>query len=800
LSNNAPGGGGNDLALDDIRVTQTFCDHDSDGIADYLDLDSDNDGIPDNIEAQTTQDYTPPSGVEDDRGVDTAYNGVSLTPVDTDSDGVPDFIDTDSDNDGTPDINESGLANHSGDIGENGLYNTLELSDDYNNTQGKAYDKINSIFKLIDSDNDTLYNGSNASPMGIDFDYRDDNNSSRPIFSINNISKTEGDSGTKLFRFKIHLTEIPADLDESSTMSYIVRSPLQNELSSSIHDIATDGEDFIGKEETITIQEGVYDYYIDVNVTGDKKVEKDEEFVVDITDINFVNKGINSKGIGVIVNDDLDIKVERDNSKFKKPKDSSFYTQISGRDFNYSIASYKETDSANPLSDMTFKVKLYNSDNDSIEMVDYIYFDNNKSRVVENNSSDLNISKAIKDAYFKIYYIKDENGTILHGNYTSDYNKTLGSNNNHEFTIEEASDHFSIRPEKIITTIKDLNENNNTITYTDNPLNLVAGYPYIIEANATLYDNNQTTAQSYTTSDINSTLIFNTNGSCNDEDNKTLNYAFTNGSFESNISNSNVGNYLLDINDSEWTKIDQDSDNLGCILNSSENTPDSDGKVGCNIEVKSKLELDFRPYSFDITNTILKNANGSNKDYLYMSDLTLSKDMGVAIDTDIIAKGFYEETLSNFTKNCVAQDVLLSLDYNASFKNIDGSNEIKSIKKHNVKPQQIINFNDDTNTNVLGFNKTISISSDKFLDENNGSMNINIVYNMQKLFNEPTNPIKVNFLSLDLNTSNLEAKIEGEEKEPIGKGDINEERTFYYAKVASSLEHYPPTNKTSINT
>ncbi|MCK4440762.1 MAG: hypothetical protein KAU90_02065, partial [Sulfurovaceae bacterium] len=28
LSNNAPGGGGNDLALDDIRVTQTFCDHD----------------------------------------------------------------------------------------------------------------------------------------------------------------------------------------------------------------------------------------------------------------------------------------------------------------------------------------------------------------------------------------------------------------------------------------------------------------------------------------------------------------------------------------------------------------------------------------------------------------------------------------------------------------------------------------------------------------------------------------------------------------------------------------------------
>ncbi|HHH51497.1 MAG TPA: hypothetical protein ENK76_03920, partial [Campylobacterales bacterium] len=120
----------------DMVSVKEVADHDEDGVPDFLDLDSDNDGIPDNIEAQTTQDYIPPSGVEDDRGVDTAYNGVSLTPVDTDSDGVPDFIDTDSDNDGTPDIDESGLANHSGDIGENGLYNTLELSDDYNNTQG----------------------------------------------------------------------------------------------------------------------------------------------------------------------------------------------------------------------------------------------------------------------------------------------------------------------------------------------------------------------------------------------------------------------------------------------------------------------------------------------------------------------------------------------------------------------------------------------------------------------------------------------------------------------------------------
>ncbi|MCK4440696.1 MAG: hypothetical protein KAU90_01730, partial [Sulfurovaceae bacterium] len=781
-------------------------DDDNDTIPNFLDLDSDNDGIPDNIEAQTTQDYIPPSGIEDENGADTAYNGVSLTPVDTDGDGVPDYIDNDSDNDDTPDIDESGLPNHSGSIGENGLDNNLELSDDYNNTQGKAYNKNDSKFNLADSDDDTKNSGINASPTQTDFDYRDTVDNTPHVSIDEMISKSEGDSGTKIFRFKIHLTEIPADLDESSTMSYIVRSPLQNELSTPTHYIATECEDFIGKEETITIQEGVYDYYIDVEVKGDKKIENDEEFLVDITDIKFVNKVINSKGTGVILNDDLDIKVERDNSKFKKPKDSSFYTQISGHDFNYSIASYKEGDNSNPLNNMTFKVKLYNNDINSVEMVDYVYFSEDESRVVIDKNSDLNISKAIKDAHFQIFYLKDENGTILHGDYATEqqYQDKLNSNKNREvFPNKEnkASDDFSIRPEKIIITIKDLDENNKTVVY-HTPLNLVAGYPYIIEANASLYNSNQLT-QSYTTSDINSTLIFNTNGSCNDEDNKTFNYSFSDGSFESNISNSNVGNYLLDINDSEWTKIDQDNNNLGCILNSSSNTPDSDGKVGCNIGVVSKLELDFRPYSFDITNTILKNANGSNKDYLYMSDLTLSTTMAVAIDTDIIAKGFYEETLTNFSKNCVAQNVLLSLDYNTSFKNIDGSSEIKSIKKHNLKPQQIINFNDETDTNVLDFNKTISIPSYKFLDDNNGTTTIKILYNIEKKFTEATNPIKVNFISFDTNSTSSKAKIRGKDRIPtkvINSGNIDRSKTFYFARVSPDRISYPETARKNIVT
>lgn len=93
-------------------------DTDGDGIPNRLDLDADGDGIPDNVEAQTTDGYTPPSGVDSDGdGLDDAY--VNIDPVDTDDDGEPDFLDTDSDGDGTDDVDESGQPALSGDDTDN---------------------------------------------------------------------------------------------------------------------------------------------------------------------------------------------------------------------------------------------------------------------------------------------------------------------------------------------------------------------------------------------------------------------------------------------------------------------------------------------------------------------------------------------------------------------------------------------------------------------------------------------------------------------------------------------------------
>ncbi|TDE53809.1 LamG-like jellyroll fold domain-containing protein [Flavobacterium sp. GT3P67] len=118
FKNNAPGGGGNDLALDDILISQTLCDLDHDGVADMFDLDADNDGIEDVIETGLGN-LSNAKGRIDVTWVDTNGNGLldsaestaALPALDSDSDGIPNYIDLDSDNDSLFDLDESGAGN-----------------------------------------------------------------------------------------------------------------------------------------------------------------------------------------------------------------------------------------------------------------------------------------------------------------------------------------------------------------------------------------------------------------------------------------------------------------------------------------------------------------------------------------------------------------------------------------------------------------------------------------------------------------------------------------------------------------
>lgn len=147
-------------------------DTDSDTVPNRLDLDSDDDAIPDNVEGQTTQGYIAPNGSVDGNGIDTAYTG-GFNLVDTDGDSTPDYLDSDSDDDGISDLDESFATTPvpSNGVGVNGLSDDAETTDDYTDPNGNAHDGTN--FALLDSDNDTNADGSNANGSTIDFDFRE---------------------------------------------------------------------------------------------------------------------------------------------------------------------------------------------------------------------------------------------------------------------------------------------------------------------------------------------------------------------------------------------------------------------------------------------------------------------------------------------------------------------------------------------------------------------------------------------------------------------------------------------------
>ena len=168
--NNANGGTGNDIALDDIVINQKYCDLDSDGQADIIDLDDDNDGIPDIVEANMRSFSSNKSRMDMEtpgKWVDLNGNGLHDTVdgyisaatyltnylVDTDGDGMKDFMDLDSDNDSIFDIDEAdkdtfaAQYNGDGDIDGDGKGDGIDsdndgikdLNDDLPNTYGTTF-------------------------------------------------------------------------------------------------------------------------------------------------------------------------------------------------------------------------------------------------------------------------------------------------------------------------------------------------------------------------------------------------------------------------------------------------------------------------------------------------------------------------------------------------------------------------------------------------------------------------------------------------------------------------------------
>ncbi len=643
-----------------------------------------------------------------------------------------------------------------------------------------------------------------------------------PRLSISDVSQAEGDSGETTFNFTV-TADKPFDMmpGTAAMFYYEVIDGDGNKIVPP-HGVALSGDHDFNPQSGIGMGINMFgdDLKINIPVTvyGDEKIEKDEEFYVVIYSPQIpammspsfmIDKNV---GVGLIINDDMEIKIERPSTATGDL--SSLYTQISGRDFDYALASYSGEEPY-PLQDMTFKVELIdtNSSNSDILYTGYLYFDND-SRVDMINPDDLKIARATRDAHFRVSYLKDENGSNLKGAYATEeeYSQQRENPQYSEVILYDSSDHFAIRPSLYQVTIGDMDEANNSIDYQTNSesqttVKLAAEYDYRLEVNA-IMENNESSTPLYTTkqNELNATLNFEENGMihCFDTNDSTIeNYRFNEGRLDDSLSHDNTGTYTLHIEDAQWSSIDQEADNLGCILDSHSNTPDASGKIGCNIASDEgnsyhDIKMTFQPYRFEFTDTTLSNINGNGKDYLYMSDLSKSKRMGVKLQTKLIAQGRNGTQLSNFTQGCMAKSLQLDLSFNVeSDAGHFNSNEpftLHSLGGKVVNPQNIVEFNDQNSTELSDFNQ-ISITNDDFLEENKGEVSVNILYNMQKNLDDPTNPIKVEFLTLDANTTEISNQMAGKEMVPEGEVDINQTRIYYFARVASYTDIYPETDK-----
>lgn len=262
-----------------------------------------------------------------------------------------------------------------------------------------------------------------------------------------------------------------------------------------------------------------------------------------------------------------------------------------------------------------------------------------------------------------------------------------------------------------------------------------------------------------------------------------------------------MGKYTLHIEDINWTYVDKDEKQLGCILGSSSNEADkTTGMFGCNIASNegnnfADINMTFQAYTFSLTNTETRNPFGKN--YVYMNNLNEDTRMGIDLFTNVIAQGYNHHVLTNFTTGCFSKDVKIKLhtDFND-----DANNSKYGIQSYNESNTS------NTNIDVKLLSKTLDIPSNKFLDQNEGNCSIKVRYNIGKEYDKKTNPVQVKFESFDANSSYLE-----ESKPKVSDinriNDINstsiinnQSQIFYFARVSSYLENYPATNKKSINT
>jgi uncharacterized repeat protein (TIGR01451 family) len=203
----------------------------------------------------------------------------------------------------------------------------------------------------------------------------------------------------------------------------------------------------------------------------------------------------------------------------------------------------------------------------------------------------------------------------------------------------------------------------------------------------------------------------------------------TNGSTTTNssIQYNEVGVINILLKDSNWTARDSTATPPDCNATSTgdNNSSDADGLISCSVDGNS-TSIVFKPDHFSFVNTTVMDHNN----FTYISN-DINGSMYATISTTVESKNADNNITKFFSNTCFANDVNISVLYNATSKDL-GNIKIRVSKDNNLSDTQL-----DTNVNT-----TDSILS-KAYDSNftTGSSSITLRVAVDRNATQPQQPV-----------------------------------------------------------
>lgn len=391
-----------------------------------------------------------------------------------------------------------------------------------------------------------------------------------------------------------------------------------------------------------------------------------------------------------------------------------------------------------------------------------------------------------------------------------------------------SKDNFAIRPEAFLINMNDQNQTNPVEQPSIlSPANLAAGYNYNIKVNATSHiDNNESLYKQYYTKTSVHKAQYIWNGpatGCNDDSNKTVIMTFLDGLVDENNSLDQVGHYMLNITDNTWTAVDSDpiemAHHTGAYFKSAATKDCIGGNTvtqvvnyssgsatpftGCNISSShtnpnpSVVDNDFydynatfHPYKFNMSSIVpshsIDNSTAFDADtFIYMSDMSQDENMSFHLNGPINASGYNDSNLSNFTENCYAKPITLSINKSTISGAVAYKSRFNSLESNGTV---ILPTNSDiNNTGVIDLNTT------NFKQNMLGSINSTHNLNFDRNLTEVKNPEELTFSSYDANCTipndcNFSADLTS--KTTQGVFDLNQTIKHYYGRTHASTQRY----------